>query len=111
MLRMRALLAIALTAILLPAGPATARTFFSFGFGFPLGYPYPYPAYPYPYPPPAYANPLAPTPSYSMPYAPRATGLRCHAGAYFCPLEQAGQAGDACACATPRGQAWGRVGN
>lgn len=106
---------IAAALLLLPAEQVAARTFFGFGFGVPLLHPYP--AYPYYYPPPPYYYPppiygYAPPPPYYPPYAftPPAVGLRCHAGAYSCPLEKGERAGDACSCMTPRGPAWGRAG-
>ena len=114
MRRMRVLLVTVLTGVvlLLPTTPTVARTFFSFGFGFPLTYPYPaYPYYPYYYPPPAYYYPPASPPYVPYAYAPPAARLQCYAGAYSCPLAAPGQIGDACACATPQGQAWGRAGN
>lgn len=83
--------------ILIPAGPALARTHFSFGLnlGVPLGpypgywYPYPYPyPYPTPYPAPGYYSPVpaypytrypgpyeAPPPSYPSPTAPAQPSL------------------------------------
>jgi hypothetical protein len=56
---------LAVTSLLLvPAGPALART--SFHFGLNLGVPAaPYPAYGYPYPPPAY-YPYPPAPYYRV---------------------------------------------
>jgi hypothetical protein len=80
--------------IVIPTGPALARTHFSFGLnlGVPLGpypgywYPYPYP-YAIPYPPPGYYPPApaypapypapyeAPPPSYPIPTAPAQPSL------------------------------------
>ncbi|HYZ34362.1 MAG TPA: hypothetical protein VE684_19000 [Crenalkalicoccus sp.] len=112
------LLPLAAAALLSAAPPAEARAAFFFGFGpsFYFGPPafyYPPPVYyppPYVYapPPPAYAYPsygyLAPG---SAP--PPVAGGRCVAGAYTCPAPSGARPGDSCACATGRGNAWGRV--
>jgi hypothetical protein len=109
---------LAVGGLLLSPAPAAARVSFGFGFGFPLVSPYPaYPVYPYYpppayyYPPPAYYYPPAPPPAYApYAYVPPAAARQCHAGSLSCPLVQPAQPGDACNCATPRGQAWGRAG-
>lgn len=98
--------ALALLAVLLPAGPAAARV--GFFFSVPFGYYAPPPVYA---PPPYYYVP--PPPAYYPPYAyvpPAPSTLSCHAGAWTCPLDRPAQPGDACSCATARGPAWGRAG-
>ena len=111
---MRRPLLLVLTAIALapPAGPSLAHggVFLGFSTGFyappPSWYYVPPPAYYYYIPPP-----LPPPPAYAYPgygYVPPVS--ICRAGAWTCPLAVPAQTGDPCACPTPRGPAWGRVG-
>jgi hypothetical protein len=119
-LRSPLLLAAALAGALSPvaAGPALARVGFSFGLGttfYPAPWTYvppPPPVYYYapppPLPPPAYGALPYGGYTYVPPIAP--TGPSCRAGAWTCPLGAPARVGDACACPTPQGPAWGRVG-
>ena len=82
---------------LLCASPAGARSGVFLGFGIT-------------HPPPGWYHPVPPPPAwpgygYYLPPPPAS----CRAGAWVCPLPVPARPGDACACPTPGGLAWGRV--